>query len=395
MHSNGSSGDLPPIARRRVYYISGVDPRGPRFYHQMWQAEARQQRLADDRLYEVGAAADDGLLATRWTVRARADGQDTESEHVFLRWDDLMRDLWPASRLGVVARMPGMYWLYLRCGMLARTWSFARPFFWAYFAMPLLYVLLSLLIVGGTGWAAATLVAALGGSAWTRLAIGSVAVLAVLWALAENGDRTRLSWLASAHVFMVRWARDGPEPFAQRWRDFAGRIQADLQRDTAQSAPDEVLIVGHCGGAPAAVAVAQCWLALQPGGDLPAGSPVKLLTLGQAIPLIGMVPQAGWFREQLRQVGASRLPWLDYTAPADPLCYRLTDPFAICGLASPQRPGFRVKSARFDRMFPPAEYAALRRDIFNVHFQYLKSTRLPVANDYFRLTCGALPLDVA
>jgi hypothetical protein len=383
-----------PVARRRVYYISGVDPRGPRYYHQMWQTEAQRQTSVDGRHYEVGAAADDGPLATRWTVRARADGQDTESQHVFLRWEDLMRDYWPASRLAVVANMPGMYWLYLRCGLLARTWTFARPFFWAYFLMPLLYLVLSLLIVGGTGWAVAVLVAWCQGPAWLGIAGGIAAAAAMVWALAENGDRTRLLWLAGAHVFMVRWAREGPQPFAQRWHDFANLIQADLQRDTADSRPDEVLIVAHCGGAPAAVAVAQCWLAMQAPGSEPA-VPVKLLTLGQAIPLVGLIPQASWFREQLRQVGASRMPWIDYTAPADPLCYRLTDPFAICGLPSPDRPGFRMKSSRFDRMFQPAEYARLRRNIFSVHFQYLKATQLPVENDYFRLTCGPRPLEAA
>jgi hypothetical protein len=386
------AGEASRVARRRVYYISGVDPRGPRFYHQMWQAEAQKQATVDGRRYEVGAATDDGPLATRWTVRSHHDGQDTESRHVFLRWEDLMRELWPASRLAVIANMPRMYWLYLRSGLLARTWSVARPFFWAYFFMPLIYVVLSLLIVAGTGWAVNTLMAWLQAPDWLGIGCSIAAAAALLWALLENGDRTRLFWLAGAHVFMVRWARDGPDPFAQRWRDFAALIEADLQRDTADSAPDEVLIVGHCGGAPAAVAVAQCWLALQPAGSQPT-TRVKLLTLGQAIPLLSVIPQASWFRDQLRQVGESQMPWLDYTAPADPLCYRLTDPFTICGLPSPDRPGFRVKSSRFDRMFPPAEYAKLRRDIFSVHFQYLKATQLPVENDYFRLTCGPQPLN--
>ena len=381
------------ISRRRVYYISGVDPRGPRFYHQMWQTEARLQGPVDGCDYQVSDATDEGDLVTHWTVRAQVEGHQTESHHVFLRWDDLMRAFWPASRLAMVARLPALYWLYLRNATMSRTWTFARPFFWAYFVMPLLYIVLSFLLVGGAGWAAAVWAGSFGATVWLQAVAGIAAAAAVLWAVVENGDKTRLSWLASAQVFMARWAMEAPEAFAQRWRDFAAHIESDLQRDTPGTAPDEVLIVGHCGGAPAAVAVAQRWLELQPPGSQPR-VPVKLLTLGQAIPVLGLIPHAQWFRDQLRAVGASRMPWLDYTAPADPLCYALADSFTTCGMDRPDRPDYRVKSARFDRMFLPAEYARLRKDIFRIHFQYLMATQLPVENNYFRLTCGPRPLDL-
>jgi hypothetical protein len=82
------------------------------------------------------------------------------------------------------------------------------------------------------------------------------------------------------------------------------------------------------------------------------------------------------------------MPWVDYTAPADPLCYALVNAFSACGLPAPLRKDFRVKSARFDRMFEPAAYAAARRNFFLIHFQYLMATRYPVDNDYFSLTAG-------
>jgi hypothetical protein len=155
---------------------------------------------------------------------------------------------------------------------------------------------------------------------------------------------------------------------------------------------DEVLIVGHCGGTMAAVCVADRFLATLPA---PGGPPVKLVTLGSVIPLLGVVREAHWFRAQLARVGNSAMPWKAFSAPADPLCYPLVDPFAVCGLPAPAGSGgFQIKSSRFDQMFDPATYALTRRNAFRIHFQYLMATQLPVDNDYFTLTAGPRALVV-
>jgi hypothetical protein len=383
-------GAAAPILRRRVYYVCGVDPRGADFYHQMWRAEAGRQGPVDGREYTVGDASADGPHATRWRVRARSEGIETESEHVFLHWEDLMRAWWPQSRLETLRRLPGLYWMYLTSGMLARTWSCARGFFWAYFLMPVIYALLAALLAAGTGWAAARGAAALGWPAAPSALLVAAVVLGTLWLALLNAENIRLFWLCRAQVFMGLWATQPPEAFAQRWQAFAQRIEDDRQRDVPGEAPQEVLLVAHCGGAPAAVHVAQAWLALQPPGTPASG--LKLLTLGQAIPLLGLSPKAQWFREHLRVVGASGLPWLDYTAPSDPLCYALANPFTTCGVPLPADAPYRLKSSRFDRMFPAREYARLRKDIFRIHFQYLMASRQPVDNDWFQLTCGPRPL---
>lgn len=381
------------VARRRVYYISGFDPRGARFYHQLCQSEAAQQQAVNGCRYEVSGRRNDGKLAAQWTVHTHADGQTTETRHVFLRWDDLIRDHWPTSRTRVMARLPAFYWHFLTGGVLRRTWGCgARPIFWIFLA-PLLYALLALLVAGVAAGVSGVVLRLANLPVWMATAAAALAAAALLRGALTRADDARLFWLSRIHLFMLDWGRTGPEPFAQRWAAFAARIQDDLAADTEDSRPDEVLIVGHSVGAVAAVAVAERWLALQPAGHAPA-VPVKLLTLGQVIPMLGLIPQARWFRDQLSVVSACALPWLDMTAPADPLCYALVDPAAACGLAPVTRSDYRLRSARFDRMFAPADYAQLRRDVFRIHFQYLMATRKPVDNDFFHLTCGTRPLAV-
>ncbi len=381
--------DAPPVRRRTVYYLSGFDPRGARFYHQLYQAEAALQAPVNGCSYTVSGRRNAGAQVTEWSVSAQCGDHATETRYAFLRWDDLVRDHWPGTTLDVIAALPAFYRRYAANGALGRSQRSAPRAFWTLLT-PLLYGLLTVLVAalaaGGAGWLATRGL----GFPLLGVAVGLAVAAGVLKAALNGAERLRLFWLCRILLFVLRWGLARPEPLDQRWAMFANRIQADLTTDP-QGPPDEVLIVGHSVGVMAAVAVADAWLALQGAKPSPA---VKLLTLGGVNPMLGFVPEAGWFRDQLTRVGQSGMPWLDCTAPTDPLCYALVDPFVACGLSVPDRPGYRLKSARFDKMFSPADYAHLQRDAFRIHFQYLMSTRLAVENDFFSLTAGPRALPV-
>jgi hypothetical protein len=380
-----------PIRRRLVYYLSGFDPRGVRFYHQLFRSEAQRQAALHGGELRVSRRSADGAHASCWTISSSHDSGTTETRYVFLSWDDLIRAHWPTSRARVLGDLLDFYWQVARNGVLAKTRACARRTFWMMLA-PLIYAGLAIGVAGALAFAALYLLELLSIAPLPAgLAAASIAGL-LLWGALAWAESLRLYWLSRIIVFMVRWGRLRPPALEQRWDDFAAKIDAELALNPA----DEVLLVGHSVGAAAAIAVADRWLARQPPGALEAPS-LKLLTLGQVIPLLGMVPQADWYRAELQRVAASPLLWLDYTAPADGLCYALVDPVVGCGLP-PRPPGrLRVKSARFDLMFTPAAFRALRKDPFRLHFQYLMATDLPVANDYFRLTSGisALPVGEA
>ena len=158
----------------------------------------------------------------------------------------------------------------------------------------------------------------------------------------------------------------------------------------AGSKDDELILVGHSSGAIMAVSVMARALRIDP--DLGRRGPrVALLTLGQWIPLMGCLPQAQAFRDELRLLGAAPgIDWLDFTAPPDGCCFALTDPLQACGIdrtgALPDRP--KLLSPRFMNMFEPQRYAQLRPDKFRVHFQYLMASDKAVEYDYFAITAG-------
>jgi hypothetical protein len=392
-----------PVRHRRVYYLSGFDPRGARHYHQLYKSEAALQEAVNGRHYAVSGRSKAGNHCTSWKVSSRLHGTrpdnpaqpaagPTETSYVFMGWDDMVRSYWQPHAWQVLLALPGFFWHYGTDGGLGKTRRCAPRMFWSILS-PLLYVALTLLAALLAGGLAAWLMGKALPLPSALAAVGAALVASslVLRAAMAGANRLRLYWLARINLFCFLWGRTRPADLEQRWAEFAARIHADHQRSSQDPADkvDEVLIVGHSVGALAAVAVADHYLALQGAAADQAGKPeVKLLTLGSVVPVLAFIPEADWFRSQVARIGHSGMTWVDYTAPSDPLCCALVDPFAACGLPPPGGKGYLLKSARFDKMFSPAAYKPLQRDAFRIHFQYVMATGLPVANDFFSLTAG-------
>jgi hypothetical protein len=385
MHQPQSIADPSPerISRRRVYYLAGFDTRGPSYYHALYRAQAGLQQDVNQTHYLVGDLKrenDDtsGFQVSSVPLRAQTNDAEAqvETEYIFLQWNDVVRRYWPASPWAVLPHVPGFYARYAGFGGFAKTKAVSRAFYWM-LLLPLLYLLVGVAIALGLAMGLAKLNT---GLAAAGFALGFTGLV---WLC----ERQRVFWLMRAWRFMIAWAKQ-PHMLSHRWDAFAARIVGDQRARPA----DEVLIVGHSAGSMAAVSVASRVNAL--GRTLGVDPRIKIMTIGQAIPLLGVIPEADWFRTELKQVAHSEMPWLDYTAPSDLLCYALTDPAAACGLEPIARNGFRIKSARFDQMFDAQAFAAIKHNYFAVHFQYLMASARPVRNDYFSLTAGPLPLPV-
>lgn len=380
-----AAADAPPVTRRRVYYLAGFDTRGPRAYHAMYRSEAERQQAINNCRYTVSDLQPGAEHSSQFTVHTEGPFGRVDTCYTFLQWNDIIRAHWPASALKVAAGIPAFYRHYGRSGALGRTRELARPFY-LMIMLPLWYVLvgsvLGLLAGLGLAWLATANGLGTGAAVASGLAGFALLIAGTLFAC----ERQKVFWLMRAWTFMVAWARE-PASTRERWEQFAAQLDAELAAHPA----DEVLIVGHSAGAMAAISLTERWLARATAhGPRPAH--VKLMTIGNATPLLGLIPEANWFRAQIAAVGEADIEWMEYTAPADPLCYALVNPFEACGLPRPQRPGYRIKSARFDKMFDADKYRKIRRDFFKIHFQYLVATDRPVDNDYFTLTAGPRPL---
>lgn len=382
------SSDVETVRSRRVYYISGFDPRGPRFYHRLYRDEAESQARTSGFQVQIGARRTEAFKCASWSVDAAwPDGRQVHSDYVFLSWDDIIRRYWERSPWRVVAKGIIGYRRYIGGGAFARLRKSHQGALYSGL-FPIIFLLLWLL----------TLVCSLvGGFALGQLLeqgwIGSVGGAVVLgggglWLGRFVGEKVGVFWLLRTYLFVEHWGSCGCPELEARIDRFVSRIASEQEHAGA----DEVLLVGHSVGAVIAAAVASRLVRRH----AEAGSRIKLLTLGQCLPLLAFIPQADAYRREVAAlVVDGRVGWFDVTAKADPLCFHGVSPALVCD-APDNAPGLTVMhNARFFRMFEPQHYRRLRRDKLRLHFQYLMSSPLATSYDYFRVTAGPRPLPLA
>ena len=375
------------IRRRCVFYVSGFDPKGARYYHGLYKEQAALQAKVNGMHVEVGprrALHEGGAF---WELRADTAEGPVDTRYEFMAWDDVVRDHWPKSQLRLWWKIVVTTIFYLRTGTLWKMFKLAWPIAVAAF-VPFVLVCCVFIGVPIAMWLTGWLVSALTGEPRFAWLFAGLAGVALLWIAHRLEARYSLYWMMRSYAFTARQGRGELPELEARLDALANRL---VQRVDAAGC-DEVLVVGHSSGAIMAVAILA--RALRQAPRLAAGSTprLSLLTLGQCIPLLALLPGAHGLRRELELLGAAgNLDWIDFSAPPDGCCFALVDPLGGCGLtAASDRP--KLLSPRFADMFSPAEYQQLRSDKLRMHFQYLRASAYPQAYDYFLITAGALSL---
>ena len=282
---------------------------------------------------------------------------------------------------------------------LVRVWK-QTPRTLVALAYPALFWLLALLGGLALGAGAAALVAGTaaepGGRQLPALALGGLLCLGVWWGALGLERQLHTSWLLRIYRFADLWARGRLPALENRLDAMAERVFRRVQaRDC-----DEVLLVGYSVGSMLAVSVLarvleKCRANGNAADQAAAERMLALLTLGQCVPLLGLMPRASAFRRELAVLaGATGLRWTDYSAPGDWGSFALVDPLRICKVVPAGMAALapRMLSPRFHTLFDPADYAMLKRNKRRLHLQYLMAAPLPGDYDYFRFTAGPVPL---
>ena len=393
------------VRRRHVFFIAGFDPKRPRYYHALYRSQARKQAAVSGLRLQV--ATDRGepwAHGSSWSVQveppADAPGDAVHTDYEMLCWDDIVRSHWADSAWRVWVDGLKTVLFGLRDGAVQRMYRLYRPPVYATL-FPLVALLLSALLATGLGaalgWVLARHAAWPAAAAWGS---GAAAALALTLLAAQAVHRIHFTWLLRLVRFTHLQCTGRVPEIEARLDAFAERIQAVLQPAEGDTAPNEVLVVGHSVGATLAIGVLARLLdrqaaAAEAAGPGAAPSPrlPVLLSLGHCLPLMTSLSPAARERQELARVAHSPIEWLDVSAPIDWAAFPAVDPVTGAGLpAAP--PGWhpRLVSPRFHQLFGPAAYAQLKRNRFQVHLQYLMAAERPGRYDYFAITAGPLAL---
>jgi hypothetical protein len=374
-----------PIRRRHVLYVSGFDPQGPARYHRLYREQAQAQSAVSGHRIEVGSRQRVDPLRDAWDIDAQIEGSNCRTRYEFLRWDDVVRANWMPGHANYLRATVGATWRFAANGLLWRLLKTTRSGFsvcFGPFAVLMWIALCALLLAGGA-------IAAwrwFGASPWS--AVSLLLVAAGGWGLARLSRKAEndwfMGWVMRSYWFTSRQGR-GETP------DLDARLDAHAQHlvDTlADGTIDELLVVGHSSGAMMATVIVG--RAAQRAPDAVADPRLHLMTLGQCFPILNFQPGARRFRQDVAAAArALGQRWIDFTAPADRCCAALVDPVeAVLGMDGVDCPSPKVLSPQFHQLFGAAAYAALRRNLYELHFQYLKAGELPGPYDYFAITAG-------
>jgi len=369
----------PPIKSRRVYYIGGFDPRGASYYHRLYREESAKQSQLNGSRIEVGPRRKVSPLQYAWNIDAECEGHTVNTDYRFLVWDDIVRQYWPTSYLKILWEMIGRYANFIYCGALGGIRRSYKHFFFT-----LIYpsVVLMIAILAGLSIGAITTGVLIGAGLTTGVAwaAGLTFLPLSIFVVIKQEERLKIFWLLRTILFVIRWGGYAPQGMNLRMDEFADIIEQD-QKD---SPCDEVLLVGHSVGSMISVSVLARLL-----DRSTKHANLKLVTLGQCIPLLSLFPSAADFRREMKAVAMqSDVPWLDIIGRADPLCSYEADPVTVSGIHSsdlkwPQRQDISIL-----KMYSSESYQRLKLNKLRLHFQYLMSSELQSSYDYFRLTAG-------
>ena len=376
------------VKKRRGFYVSGFDPRGPALYHRMYREESQKQAARSGFSVRVGERRRMGPLSTTWRVERATDDSAVETSFEFMRWDDIVRRHWHGgfARLYVLALKT--YWHgTVTTGLLGKVFRIAR---WAFVTgiAPAVVLLGMPPFALLAGWGGYLIGEGASMSGWLPVVSGSAGFAAVgtLGYLLER--KLSLGWLLRTYAFVVAYGRGKIPELDERVERFAERIASYIQT----SDDDEIVVVGHSVGANVAVSVLARALAVSPLLYRSYG-PVGFLTLGGTIPMLGLIPSAQRFRDELAQLARNPdLVWVDVSAPQDAASFALLNPVTASGVAVDGAALLRpqVVSACFRETLSPETYSRAVWDLFRMHFQYLMASEQERVHDYLSVTTDGL-----
>lgn len=362
--------------KRKIFYLSGFDPRGARFYHQLFAEEAIKFNAMAGRAVSVGKRDRVPPHSTRWSVGD--EGLDTSTDYVFLGWDDVVRAHWIRNPIFLLLKALSAYSRFLT----RIDWSIFNRFprgtkLTIYY--PLLSAVPLPIAVGLLLWLPAR---AFVPWPWDLLVAAGIAI-GVASAVMR---KLQGFWLVRFIIYNDMLAAKGmPRDVAERMDEFAAMIAASFDEDW-----DEVLLVSHSNGSIMSFPILDRLVALR-GEDLP--DRFSFVSLGSCITLLSARRDAGWFRAQLDRVAMARFRWLDLGSITDGACIAGLDPCVTC---PPDRQSRALQlSPRWFKYSNPDTYQDRRRNKAEVHFDYLRTFDKLSPLDYIALSSGDRPLQAS
>lgn len=351
------------MQKRDIFYIAGYDPRGFRYYYLMFKKNLALYEKNTQKKFILSKSKQEGKFHSSWEI----EGANLQSHYHFLAWNDIVKANWYKNIFSILYDAFYCFIHYVLTGLFVRFAKACKaPLVAGFF--PFFYVLFSYLFIFAFIVLCFKPIATL-----SHEFVAVVFSLLVLYfsskLVFKIGNKIAAFWLLRICAFGSRWARGKIKDIDARTAEFARLIFKTLKAN-AQKENYELIICAHSVGTILIINVLADLIKQSLDENIPFDK-LKVLTLGECVPLMSFHKQAKLYRQNLAFLARFKITWFDFTSKIDGACFYKLDFFKASEIKDIKiTPSFL--STHFYKLYTKEEYAKIRRDWYRAHFLYLE-----------------------
>ncbi|EGK8096056.1 DUF829 domain-containing protein [Campylobacter lari] len=366
--------------KRDVFYIAGYDPRGYRHYYAMFKKNLAEQNTLLNYDYTLSKAQVN--IYPFWQIQT----PHTSTSYTFLSWNDIVKKNWSEGIKDALSDCYSFFRIYTITGLFLKFGKESpHQLITGYY--PFFYVLLSLIF---------TLFCAFGSLFYLQnfhIILGILAfVLSLVFLpkmLYKLGKKLAVFWIARICSFCANWEKNSQGELELRMDDFA-RVIFEKLKENANDKNYELILSAHSVGTVLCINVLAKVLRKCEKENISFEN-LKVLTLGECIPLVSYQKRSFEFRKDLEYLGSKNLIWYDFTSIIDGACFAQVDFIRTSGVKAQFSP--KYLSAKFHTLYKNKDYKKIKKDKYKAHFLYLFATQIQGVYNFFEFIIGKNKLE--
>ncbi|WP_257395438.1 putative membrane protein [Campylobacter lari subsp. concheus] len=361
--------------KRDVFYIAGYDPRGYRHYYAMFKKNLAEQNTLLNYDYTLSKAQVNTYPF--WQIQTL----HTNTTYTFLNWNDIVKKNWSEGMKDALSDCYSFFRIYTITGLFLKFGKESpHQLITGYY--PFFYVLLSLIF---------TLFCAFGSLFYLQkfhIVLGILAFILSLVFLPKMlyklGKKLAVFWIARICSFCANWEKNSQGELELRMDDFA-RVIFEKLKENANDKNYELILSAHSVGTVLCINVLAKVLRKCEKENISFEN-LKVLTLGECIPLVSYQKRSFEFRKDLEYLGSKNLIWYDFTSIIDGACFAQVDFIRTSGVKAQFNP--KYLSAKFHTLYKSKDYKKIKKDKYKAHFLYLFATQIQGVYNFFEFIIG-------
>lgn len=374
------------IKNREVFYLSGYDPRGYRYYYSLYKKNAKLQNKVNNLDLQISKTKniDKHIVSCEIT-----NNKNTHTIYNFLSWNDIVKENWAEGFLSNFLDTLYFIKMYLFSGIFVRFTKESKEQLIAGL-YPLLYLMSTLSILSYFSYKSYEFALDYF-PVYLSIFISFLIFFLGIKLIDTIANKIAVFWLSRIYAFCARWSENKISKVDDRVEHFAKHIFERIKETNSKD--KEFILSAHSVGTILAIAIANSVIkkCIETNIDY---SNFKLLTLGHCIPLVSFQRKSKNHKKVLEDLGKTKnFIWLDYTAAIDGACF-CVDPIKSSGINREKDCGPVLMSPRFFKLFKKENYKKIKKEKYKAHFLYLYSTELSGNYDYFDMTAGNKALEI-